>query len=277
MSRSCVPPPPVPPPGERARGLVRRARSAALLVGDLPDRVVPSVHHVSASGAATLQLPDAHPLVALVRARGAVGPPVMLELTDSAPVALRRPVRGLAWVTGHLRVLPARVAHRAALRIAAEVPDERLLDVGHGATLLRLDPTSVVLSDAEGAAALSPTETAAAPADPLVEVGDRWLTHLAQAHPGLLEGLARHLPPALRGPGTTVAPLAVDRLGLRLRVEGPEGDHDVRLGFEHPVACAHALGHEIRRLAGAPEETPPVAPAPRPAGRRFRRGSAAAG
>ena len=64
--------------------------------------------------------------------------PAMLELADVAPVTVRRPVRGLLWISGRLRVLSLRVARRAALRIAAEVPDERLLDVGHGEVLLRM-------------------------------------------------------------------------------------------------------------------------------------------
>ena len=91
---------------------------------------------------------------------------------------------------------------------------------------------------------------AAAAPDPLHDTGDRWLSHLAQAHPGLLTDLSRHLPRALRDGATTIAPLAVDRLGLRLRVESPREDHDVRLGFERPVTCVHSLGQEVRALAG---------------------------
>ena len=257
MARSSAPRPAVPSPAERARTLTTRAGAAALVPGtgsgEETDRgeglrIVPDLHHLPASGAATLQLPRTHPTVARVRAAGQL--PVMLELTDTAPLPLRRPVRGLVWITGRLRVLPDRVARRAALRIAGTQPDERLLDVGHSASLLRLEPLSVVLSDAEGTAALAPADLAAAAPDPLQDGGDAWLTHLARAHPGLLAGLARHLPRALREDATTIAPLAVDRLGLRLRVESPRGDHDVRLGFERPVTCTATLGREIRALAG---------------------------
>lgn len=273
MARSCAHPPPVPTAVERARAIAVRARTAALITGADPGtgadpssgeellRVVPSLHHVPATGAATLQLPADHPLVTLTRSRGETQLPVMLELTDTAPVAVRQPVRGLLWISGRLRVLPERVARRAALRIAAEQPDERLLDVGHGEVLLRLDPASVVLSDAEGTAAIAPAEMAAADADPLQEVGDGWLAHLARAHAGVLSGLARQLPPALRRPGHTIAPLAVDRLGLRLRIETPHGDHDVRLPFSGPVSCPRRLGDEVRRLAGLSEDAP-AAPAP---------------
>lgn len=254
MARSCPPPPAVPSPAERARATTTRASSAALITGsavDATDRVVPTLHHVPASGAATLQVPADHPLVAATRAAEHL--PVMMELTDTAPVAVRQPVRGLVWVSGRVRVLPARVARRAALRIAAELPDERLLDVGHADVLLRLDPASVVLSDAEGTGTFGPAEVAAAPADPFTECGDAWLAHLAGAHAPLVAGLARHLPTALRRPEHTLVPLGVDRLGLRLRVETPHGDHDVRLGFARPVTCPRVLGAEVRRLAGLAE------------------------
>src|ERR1700712_714345 len=167
MARSCPHQPPAPRPAERARATALRAGTAALLVDPQagPDagdggRVLPALHHVPASGAATLQLPADHPLVALTRARAYL--PAMLELTDSAPLPVRQPVRGLVWIAGRFRVLPARVAHRAALRIAADAADERLLDVGHSDVLLRMDPGSVVLSDAEGTGTFTPAEVAAA-------------------------------------------------------------------------------------------------------------------
>jgi hypothetical protein len=254
MARSCPHQPPVPGPVERARATVLRAGGAALIAGadtgpDAEDggRVLPVLHHVPASGAATLQLPADHPLVALTRAREYL--PAMLELTDSAPLPVRQPVRGLVWIAGRVRVLPARVARRAALRIAADAADERLLDVGHSDVLLRMDPGSVVLADAEGTGIFTPAQVAAAPRDPLVAGGDAWLAHLARAHGSLLSGLARHLPVGLRHPGATLHPLAVDRLGLRLRVETADGDHDVRIGFSAPVGCPRMLGVEVRRLA----------------------------
>jgi hypothetical protein len=254
MARSCPHQPPVPSPAERARATMVRASGAALLAGPLegtdPDdggRVTPVLHHVPASGAATLQLPADHPVVTATRTREYL--PVMLELTDTAPLPVRQPVRGLVWIAGRVRVLPTRVARRAAVRIAADAADERLLDVGHSDVLLRLDPGSVVLSDAEGTGTFTPAEVAAATPDPFVASGDSWLTHLAGAHGSLLAGLARHLPPALRRPESTLVPLAVDRLGLRLRVETDQGDHDVRIGFSAPVACPRMLGAEVRRLA----------------------------
>ncbi|MDD7966309.1 DUF2470 domain-containing protein [Actinomycetospora lemnae] len=267
MARSRPPAPPVPPPAERARTLAGRARHAAVIgeaVGELGEsgegdgelRATPTLHHVPSTGAATLQFPEDHPLVLRVRERGEALLPVMLELADVAPVTVRRPVRGLLWVSGRLRVLPLRVARRAALRIAAELPDERLLDVGHGETLLRLEPAMVVLSDAEGTEALAPTAMAAAPPDPVAATGDPWLAHLAAAHAGTLSALVPRLPVHLRRPGHRLAPLGVDRFGLRLRVESEGDDHDVRLPFAAPLSCPGQLGEAVRALIGGADEAP---------------------
>jgi hypothetical protein len=265
MARSRPPAPPVPSSAERARTLAGRARHAAVIGepddGDL--RAAPTLHHVPATGAATLQFPDDHPLVLAVRERGEALLPVMLELADVAPVTVRRPVRGLLWISGRLRVLPLRVARRAALRVAAEQPDERLLDIGHGETLLRLEPAMVVLSDAEGTEALAPTAVAAAPPDPVAATGDPWLAHLAAAHAGTLSALVPHLPPHLRRTGHRLAPLGVDRLGLRLRVETDGEDHDVRLPFPGPLSCPGQLGEAVRGLIGCGDEVPGLRARPR--------------
>ena len=273
MARSRPPAPPVPTPAERARTLAGRAQHASVVgqvigAGGGSDlRAAPTLHHVPATGAATLQFPSDHPLVLHARERGDALLRVLLELADVAPVTVRRPVRGLLWLSGRLRVLPLRVARRAALRIAAELPDERLLDVGHGEALLRLEPAMVVLSDAEGTEALSPTAMAAAPPDPVAAAGDRWLAHLAAAHAGTLSSLVPRLPPQLRLPGHRLAPLGVDRYGLRLRVETERDDHDVRLPFTAPLSCPGQLGGAVRALIGDErrDEVPGLPPMPRPA------------
>ena len=87
------------------------------------------------------------------------------------------------------------------------------------------------------------------------------LHHVPASGAAALQLPADHPLVGLRHPGEALLPLAVDRLGLRLRVETDDGDHDVRIGFAAPVACPRALGAEVRRLA----EVSPAAPA---AGRR---------
>ncbi|PQM44437.1 hypothetical protein C1Y40_05404 [Mycobacterium talmoniae] len=49
-----------------------------------------------------------------------------------------------------------------------------------------------------------------------------------------------------------VRQLGLDRYGVRLRVEGAEGDHDVRLPFPEPVDDITGLGRAIRVLMGCP-------------------------
>ena len=66
----------------------------------------------------------------------------------------------------------------------------------------------------------------------------------------MIHTLRRHLPDRLLG--GHVRPLGLDRYGLRLRVEAVEGDHDVRLAFERPIATLDELSGELRRLVGCP-------------------------
>jgi hypothetical protein len=49
-----------------------------------------------------------------------------------------------------------------------------------------------------------------------------------------------------------VRPLSLDRYGVALRVEGDDGDHDVRLPFAKPVDDVPSLGQAIRVLLGCP-------------------------
>lgn len=252
--------PPVPTAPERARTIAARGAAPALLpvsgsVAELVDtdtavRVVPDLYHVFADGTAALQFPDGHPLPAAVEVASPGELTVALELADPAPVPLRTPVRGLLWITGTLRLLDEAEARAEAVAVAEDRPDPRLLDVGHGATLLRLTPLSLVVADAEGSCAVSPADFRAAAPDPFCLLESGWLRHVESRHPDIVGRLTRHLPAALRG--GHVRPLSLDRLGLRLRVEGPDGDHDIRLAFSRPVGTAAELAVELRQLLGCP-------------------------
>jgi hypothetical protein len=240
--------PTAPTDAERARSLALRGGAAALVgTGSAP--VTPLVHHVRADGSAVLLLDDDEPLLDRVRGGQTA---VMLELADRAAVDLREPVRGLLWITGWLWVPERRAARRMALQVADVRPNERLLELGHGATLVRLDPGSAVLTDGDGCAALTPVDLAAARPDPFCRMEDHWLSHLEEAHPEVLIALARHLPPELHGQGARVRPLGVDRCGLRLRVETPQRDHDVRLAFPGGASTPEELREQINKLVGCP-------------------------
>jgi hypothetical protein len=214
------------------------------------ERVEPVLLLVPHSGSASILLPDEHPMVLESRQaqRGELA--VMVELADHAPVPLREPVRGLLWITGWLRPLSEVSARARAVSIAEQRPDHRLLDVGHGLTLLRLTPASLVLADAEGTHSLRPHMFSAAPPDPFHDYEAEWLRHLESDHPDVVDQLARHLPAELRN--GRIRPLSLDRFGLRLRVESPAGDHDVRLAFSHPVTDPPQLAVELQRLLGCP-------------------------
>jgi hypothetical protein len=170
--------PHAPSDAERARSVVARTnttapvpgRGAAALVGTGCPPSTPLVHHVWADGSAALLLRDDDP--ALTRAD------VMLELADHAPVDLREPVRALLWLTGQLTVPEPDTARSIAARVADTRPDPALLDLGHGATLVRLAPGTIVISDAEGTAALAPVALAAARPDPFACSEGQWLAHL---------------------------------------------------------------------------------------------------
>lgn len=246
---------------ERARSLAARDGPVAVLPGRGDARVCPQLHHVADDGSTLLVVPAEDPLVSAAADAPRREVPAMLEITDTAPVALREPVRGLLWITGWVRALRPAAARGAAIRIAEGLPDPRLLDVGHGATVLRMLPASLVLAEAAAGTggdttSIDPTAFALARPDPFCREEDHWLRHLEECHQDAIDRLARHVPTALRGPGSRVRPLGVDRYGLRLRVEvdGATGaaDHDVAVPFARPVSDAAALGTELRRLALGP-------------------------
>jgi hypothetical protein len=241
--------PPAPSPAERAKTIASRDCPGSLMPtgNGGGERVVPELHHVHPSGSVSVLLRDDHPLLA--RAADAEVA-VMFELVDQAPVGLREPIRGLLWITGWLKPLSAAAARARAVSIAETRPDPRLLDLGHGVSLLRLTPASLVLADAEGTQSLRPHMFSAATPDPFHDYETSWLRHLETEHSDVVAQLARHVPEDLQG--GRIRPLGLDRFGLRLRVEAESGDHDVRLAFSQPVHSPPQLAVELRRLVGCP-------------------------
>ncbi|APU12204.1 MULTISPECIES: DUF2470 domain-containing protein [Actinoalloteichus] len=242
--------PPSPTAAERARSMATRGRAVILPAIESAARVNPVLHHVHPDGAVSALLSRRHPLVGLAL-HGAGGElAAMIEVADTAPVALREPVRGLLWISGLLSVLPETAARAVAVNIAESRPDPRLLDVGHDMVVLRLRVASLVLADAESSGPLEVAEFASATPDPFCRFEAGWLRHLEGAHRNVVDMLARHLPEKIRG--GRVRPLGLDRLGLRLRIEDDNGDHDVRLAFARPVRDVTELSAELRRLVGCP-------------------------
>lgn len=243
--------PPSPGVAERARSLVTRGGRAALVGTGEPEPVTPLMHHSWPDGTTDLLLPDDDRLREQARDTPS-GVPVMLELTGSTPVPLPEPVRELLWLMGRLHEPDPATGRDRALLLAEVAPHPNLLDAGRGATLLRLRPSSLVYSDAEGCAPVSPSDVASAAPDPFCRVEQAWLEHLDQAHPEMMCALRRHLPHPLRSLDGRIRPIGVDRCGLRLRVPAPGGTQDVRLAFSAEARTPAELQARFAELVERP-------------------------
>ena len=246
---------PAPTTAERIRSACARA-GGALLAIEGADPVAAPVHHLLPDGSFAIAL-----CVDCAGGRPVTGSQALLELTEYAPVPLREPVRSLVWVRGRLRRVPPDTVIDLLDRIAAEVPNPALLQVetprsapSTGAepryTLLRLEIASVVVTDATGAEPVSVADLIAARPDPFCEIESSLLWHLDTVHNDVVARLVSKLPAPLRR--GQVRPLGLDRYGVRFRVEGNDGDHDVRLPFHKPVDDMSGLSQAIRVLMGCP-------------------------
>lgn len=255
---------PTPTTAERIRSACARA-GGALLAVDGEDPVATPVHHLLDDGsfAVAVRIDPLSPSCA------ASGSQALLELADYAPLPMREPVRSLVWVRGRLHQVPPGAVSEMLDMIATEHPNAALLQVEtpnsqisqksmSGAeetryTLLRLEIASVVVTDATGAEPVSVADLLAARPDPFCSIESALLWHLTTAHNDVVARLVSRLPTPLRR--GQVRPLGLDRYGVRFRVEGSGGDHDirdVRLPFHKPVDDMTGLSQAIRVLMGCP-------------------------
>jgi hypothetical protein len=242
---------PAPTTAERIRSTCVRA-GGALIAIEGADPISTPLHHLLADGSFAVAVP--------IDCAGH-GAQAVLELADYAPLPLREPVRSLVWIRGRLDQVPLPDVPGLLDRIAAENPNEALLQVqtpesgpiADGDTrylLARLQIESVVVTDATGAEAVDVRALLAARPDPFCAFESCWIQHLDTAHRDVLARLAARLPARLRR--GEIRPLGIDRYGVRLRVEGADGDRDVRLPFHQPVDDVTGLGQAIRVLMGCP-------------------------
>lgn len=157
----------------------------------------------------------------------------VLEITDVAPVSVPNRIRGRARVFGRLTTVPGMA--------------------GPGRMLLRLETGEAYVDDLWGAQSVEPEEFRDASADPLVIHEAELLQHLHAAHGEQLGNLS-----ALLGDRGTagcsahrpaVVPLALDRLGLRVRVcERDRRCFDARFEFSEPVRDVNELRHAMHTL-----------------------------
>jgi len=245
-----------PTTAERIRSACTRAGDALLAV-EREDPVATPVHHLLHDGSFAVALPAACD----GEVRWVSGSQALLELTDYAPLPLRQPVRSLVWVRGRLQQISPGAVTKILDLIATEYPIPALLQVEAPRsmpsdreqtryTLLRLEIESVVVTDATGAEPVGVEDLLAARPDPFCQIESSLLRHLDNAHSDVVARLVSRLPaPVRRG---HVRPLGLDRYGVRFRVEGNEGDHDIRLPFHKPVDDMTGLSQAIRVLMGCP-------------------------
>ncbi len=248
---------PAPTTAERIRSACVRAGGAMLAVeGHEPSTT--AVHHLLEDGSFAIIVPVGGVLASMVVASGAGGVQTVLEMTDYAPLPLREPVRSLVWIRGRLHSVPVGEVPGLLDLIASEDPNPALLQVNSGLSggedaryaLMRLEIESVVVADSTGAESVGVGALLGARPDPFCAMESCWLQHMESAHRDVVDRLATRLPVALRR--GRVRPLGLDRYGVQLRVEGDDGDHDVRLPFAKPVDDVTGLSQAIRVLMGCP-------------------------
>ena len=247
---------PTPTTAERIRSACVRA-GGALLAVEGEDPVATPVHHLLHDGTFALAIPRE-----CAGADGVeCGTQALLELTDYAPLPVREPVRSLVWVRGRLHRIPPDAVPKLLDLIATENPNPVLLQIDTPKSdpvvdedaryiLLRLEIDSVVVTDATGAEPVSVHDLLAARPDPFCEIESTLLWHLATSHNDVVARLVSRLPAPLRR--GHVRPLGLDRYGVRFRVEGNDGDRDIRLPFHKPVDDMNGLSQAIRVLMGCP-------------------------
>ncbi|MGE2737814.1 DUF2470 domain-containing protein [Mycolicibacterium vaccae] len=252
---SSAPTTSAPSTAERIRSLCARTCSAIVAVeGREPTPT--AVHHLLGDGSFAITVPAGDALEAAVSSAGHAGVQAVLEMTDYAPVPLREPVRSLVWIQGRLRAVADAEVSALLDLIATDDPNPALLQVNPGSTdeghhvLMRLEIESVVVADSTGAEAVPLSVLLGARPDPFCAMESGWLQHMESAHRDVVDRLAARLPNSLRR--GRVRPLGLDRYGVQLRVEGEDGDHDVRLPFTRPVDDVSGLSQAIRVLMGCP-------------------------
>jgi hypothetical protein len=244
-----------PTTAERIRSACVRAGGAMLAVEGVEPASTP-VHHLLDDGSFAITVPSDGILAGMVVAAGAAGVQAVLEMTDYAPLPLREPVRSLVWISGRLHDVPYGEVAALLDLIATDNPNPALLQVNSDSSadtryvLMRLEIESVVVADSTGAESVGVSALLGARPDPFCEMESCWLQHMESAHREVVDRLANRLPmPLRRG---RVRPLGLDRYGVQLRVEGDDGDHDVRLPFAKPVDDITGLSQAIRILMGCP-------------------------
>ncbi|MEU9302250.1 DUF2470 domain-containing protein [Streptomyces sp. NPDC048269] len=176
----------------------------------------------------------------------------VIEITDVAPVSVAHRIRGRAWLAGWLT--PVRGDDRAtcAALLAERHPVGELLGLAEARwRLLRMEVGEISVDDLWGAEHVDPEDLAAAEPDPMVAHEAELLQHLHSAHGDRIGELCGLLGPREAG-NLKAVPLALDRMGLRVRFTGgAAGSFDARFDFPEPVGDICGLRRAMRTLFSA--------------------------
>ncbi|MFJ2417396.1 DUF2470 domain-containing protein [Streptomyces brevispora] len=227
----------MPSAAERTRTLVQSTCSAALLIPGLDpagsDPLMPLSRSVGPDGDLFLEYPADSPAVRAAAHTQDDGLTAVLEVTDVAPVSVPHRIRGRARVFGRLTTVPGMA--------------------GPGRMLLRLETGEAYVDDLWGAEHVEPEEFRDASPDPLVDHETELLQHLHTAHGeqlGTLRGLlGERVAAGCSAHRPAVVPVALDRLGLRVRLYGRDGScFDARFDFPEPVRDVVELRRAMHTL-----------------------------
>ncbi|MGI5448746.1 DUF2470 domain-containing protein [Streptomyces sp. CA-243310] len=186
----------------------------------------------------------------------------VIEITDVAPVSVPHRIRGRAWLAGWLTPVRGDDRPACAALLAERSPVGELLGMSESLDapysgrpawmMLRLEVGEISVDDLWGAEQVDPDELAAAEPDPMVAHETELLQHLSAAHGDRIADLCGLL--GTRGAqGMNAVPLALDRLGLRVRFTGcdPSAAFDARFDFPEPVSDICGLRRAMHTLFSA--------------------------
>ncbi|WP_251055279.1 DUF2470 domain-containing protein [Streptomyces sp. ISL-66] len=186
----------------------------------------------------------------------------VIEITDVAPVSVPHRIRGRAWLAGWLTPVRGDADRAACAALLAERhPVGELLGMSESLaspyagrpawTLLRLEVGEISVDDLWGAGHVDPELLASAEPDPMVAHETELLQHMAASHGERMNDL-RSLLGTRDTHGLTAVPLALDRLGLRVRFTRGDAAFDARFDFPEPVADIRDLRRAMRTLFATP-------------------------
>lgn len=193
-----------------------------------PDQLMPDTRAVDADGDVLLTFAADSPVVRAATFAQADELPVVLEVTDVAPVSVPHRIRGRAWVSGWLTRVPG--------------------GADPGRRTLRLEVGEAYVDDLWGAEPVEADAFAAAVPDPLSEHETELVQHLHAAHSAEV-GTLRSLLGGRTG-GTAAVPVGIDRFGLRVRFTGVNC-FDARFDFPEPVRDVTGLRRAMHALFAA--------------------------